>query len=347
MTEKDALHGLSCANCGGIVPIPEGQAIVECPYCQMRSYVRGERGLRRYQVPLRIEHNQALQATKAFFTKSMAIARDLTQKARLQEDFVVYLPFWVKWSRVLGWVFGQEKVGSGKNQRYVPREVKIAQEMTWNGAACDVGEFGVYEIPFTLQTPTEPFNTDQLHDLGMVFEPVGSQSEAEAKAQQDFEKRLSAMASIDRVSQKFVRQMNARLGLVYYPLWVMRYLYRGRSFQVAIDGLTGQVLYGKAPGNTWYRAAMMVLGMAAGAFLMVDVCSLITYFSFASGDDDALGGLVFAFIVAAAGFGLITAGWRRFRYGEVYEFRAGEKKKRRTRRRLVGGVYRAEEVQPG
>lgn len=343
MTDKDALHGLTCPNCGGMVPIPEGQPIVECPFCQMRSYVRGERGLRRYQVPLRINRNQALQSTKTFFTRSMAIARDLPKKAKLQEDFVVYLPFWVKWSRVLGWVFGQEKVGSGKNRRYVPREVKIAQEMTWNGAACDVGEFGVYEIPFTLQTPTEPFDTEQLHDLGMVFEPVGSQSEAEKRAQDDFEKRLSAMASIDRVSQKFVRQMHARMGLVYYPLWVTRYLYRGRSFQVAIDGLTGQVLYGKAPGNTWYRAAAMVLGMAAGAFLMVDVCSLITYFSLAAGDDDALGGLVFAFLVAAAGVGLVTAGWRAFRYGEVYEFRAGEKKKQRTVRKMIGGVYRAAE----
>ena len=339
----DALRGLSCPQCAGIVPIPEGQNIVQCPYCDLRSYVKGETGLRRYQVPLRIQRNQALQATKAFFTKSMAIARDLTQKARLQEDFVVYLPFWVKWSRVLGWVFGQEKVGSGKNQRYVPREVKIAQEMTWNGAACDVGEFGVYEIPFTLQTPTEPFEADQLYDLGMVFEPVGSQSDAEKRAQDDFEKRLSAMASIDRVSQKFVRQMNPRLGLVYYPLWVTRYLYRGRSFQVAIDGLTGQVLYGKAPGNTWYRAAMMVLGMAAGAFLMVDVCSLIAYFSLASGDEDAIGGLVFALLVAAAGAGLIMAGWRRFRYGEVYEFREGEKKKRRTTRKMIDGVHRAME----
>jgi hypothetical protein len=328
-----------------MVSIPEGQAIVACPYCQMRSLVRGERGLRRYQVPLRIQHNQALQATKAFFTSSYAIARDLTQKAKLQEDFVVYLPFWVQWGRVMGWVFGQEKVGSGKNSRYVPREVKIAEDMTWNGAACDVGEFGVTQIPFTTQTPVEPFQSDQLHEAGMVFEPVGSQSDAEKTARADFEARVKKMANIDRVNQTFVRTVAPRLGLVYYPLHILRYLYRGRSFQVAVDGLTGKVLYGKAPGNTWYRAGIMVAGMALGAFLIVDVCSLIAYFSILAGDDDALGGLIFALVAAGAGVAAITAGYRRFRYGEVFEFRAFDKLKRRTDRRMEGGVHRAREIQ--
>ncbi len=346
---SDPLSGLACPNCGGTISIPEGQPIVECPYCQQRSLVRGERGLRRYQVPLRIDRNQALQATRAFFTSSYAIARDLTQKAKLQEDFVVYLPFWVQWARVLAWVFGQEKVGSGKNSRYVPREVKIAEEMTWNGAACDVGEFGVTQIPFTIQTPVEPFQSEQLHNAGMVFEPVGSQSDAEKTALTDFEARVKKMASIDRVNQTFVRTVAPRLGLVYYPLYVLRYLYRGRSFQVAIDGLTGKVLYGKAPGNTWYRAGIMVGGMALGAFLMVDVCSLITWLSLSSNSsgDDALGGLIFAGLAALAGVGAITAGYRRFRYGEVFEFRLLDKFKRRTNRNMEGGVHRAREIQSG
>ncbi|GAB4581751.1 MAG: hypothetical protein Fur0022_45010 [Anaerolineales bacterium] len=341
------LQGLACPNCGGTVPIPEGQPIVICPYCEQRSLVRGERGLRRYQVPLRIDRNQALQATKAFFTSNLAIARDLTQQAKLQEDFVVYLPFWVQWGRVLGWVFGQEKVGSGKNQRYVPREVKIAEEMTWNGAACDVGEFGVTQIPFTTQTPVEPFQSEQLHEIGMVFEPIGAQSDAEKTACADFEARVKQMASIDRVEQMVVRTISPRLGLVYYPLYVLRYLYRGRSFQVAVDGLSGKVLYGKAPGNTWYRAGIMVAGMALGAFLIVDVCALVSYFSIlaASADDDALGGLIFALLAVAAGVGAITTGYRRFRYGEVYEFRGHEKKKRRTQRNMEGGVHRAREIQ--
>src|SRR5690606_41752721 len=49
--------------------------------------------------------------------------------------------------------------------------------------------------------------------------------------------------------------------------WVLRYLYRGRAFQVVVDGYSGKVLYGKAPGNTIYRAAVLVASMAVGALL--------------------------------------------------------------------------------
>ena len=62
MSDKEALHGLACPRCGGVLSIPEGQVIVRCPYCDLRSYVRGERGLRRYQVPQRVQKEIAIQA---------------------------------------------------------------------------------------------------------------------------------------------------------------------------------------------------------------------------------------------------------------------------------------------
>ena len=40
---KDAVHGLSCPRCGGMVPVPEGQVIVICPYCDQRSVVAAAR----------------------------------------------------------------------------------------------------------------------------------------------------------------------------------------------------------------------------------------------------------------------------------------------------------------
>ena len=55
----EATHGLNCPNCGGVVPIPGGQVIVACPYCDMRSFVKGERGIQRYQVPHRVDRKQA------------------------------------------------------------------------------------------------------------------------------------------------------------------------------------------------------------------------------------------------------------------------------------------------
>lgn len=317
-TEPDALQGLTCPKCGGVVPIPEGQEIVQCPYCELRSVVSGERGIRRYQVPCRVERPQAEQALQKFLRSHWAIAFNAQRQAQLTEAFVAYLPFWASWASGLGWAFGEEKVGSGDNEHYEPIEVKIAEEMSWNNAACDVGEFGVTQIPLTDQK-LEPFQAEVLHRTGFVFEPVNAVSDARRMAEDSYRAWIEKKAGLDRQSQLFFQLARERMGLVYYPLWILRYRYRGRAYQVAVDGYSGKVLYGKAPGNTFYRAAILVGGMALGAFLAIDIPSLILSTSRHNDKGDAFG---FAAIIFIAGLGIMGGAYAKFRYGEEYEYRS-------------------------
>jgi hypothetical protein len=104
---------------------------------------------------------------------------------------------------------------------------------------------------------------------------------------------------------------------VYYPLWVLRYTYRQRAFQVVVDGFSGEVLYGKAPGNSLYRAAVLVGGMALGAGVAIDLPWLVI--SGSSNSDHGSG--TFALIAFVAGLGIMYAAYRTFRYGEHYEYR--------------------------
>ena len=96
--------------------------MVICPFCEQRSVVSGERGVRRYQIPLRATREQVLKAFQAFLSSNMAISRDAPAKAELREVLLVHLPFWSAWGRGVAWAFGQERVGSGDNTRYEPRE---------------------------------------------------------------------------------------------------------------------------------------------------------------------------------------------------------------------------------
>jgi hypothetical protein len=159
----------------------------------------------------------------------------------------------------------------------------------------------------------------------MVFEPVGSASGARQEAEASYQTRVQSSAKLDRVGQTFIRYVRKVLGMVYYPLWVLRYQYRGRSFQVVVDGYSGQPLYGKAPGNTLYRAAVLVGGAILGSLLAVDVSAVIFYLA-SQANGDSAGGLFVAGLVAlVAGFGLMFAAYRAFRYGEEYEYRPGKK----------------------
>jgi hypothetical protein len=314
MSEKDALKGLNCPRCGGTVAVPEGQAIVICPFCDLRSVVRGENGVRRYQVPNRIDRHKAEAAFQKFLGSNIAIAGSVKREAQLTEVILVHLPFWTTWGRALGWVLGRKKVRTDKTEHYVPKEVKVAQEMTWNNAACDVGEFGVTQVNLEGR-PLEAFDADGLHQNGMVFEPTTSHGEALQQALNLFENGIVQKANLDQVGQTFVRILRQRQGLVYYPLWVLRYVYRKRTFQVVVDGYSGEILYGKAPGNLYFRAGVLVGGMAGGAFLAVDV----GYLSLDASNGD--NSFWLSLVIFAAGLALMFVSYRRYRYGEHYEFR--------------------------
>lgn len=312
MSEKEALHGLSCPRCGGMIDIPEGQEIVICPFCELRSVVRGDNGIRRYQVPLKINREEAEKAFRGFLTSSMAISGSVRKEAQLTETLVVHLPFWAVWGRAMGWVFGQNIIRTQDKTRYEPKEIRIVEEMTWNGAACEVGEFGVSEI--NLQgRPLEPFDGDSLHHSGMVFEPVGAAGEALQRAQAEFDGRIQSSAHLSQMTQSFVRLIRPRQGLIFYPLWVIRYLYRGRAFQVVVDGFSGEVLYGKAPGNVLYRAAVLVGGMGLGSFITVQGTYLLGQNSQDSPE--------MAFIPLIGGLVMMFFSYRTFRFGEHYEYR--------------------------
>jgi DNA-directed RNA polymerase subunit RPC12/RpoP len=312
----DIITGLSCPNCAGTLSVREGQRIVKCPYCEARSFVRGERGTARYQVARRVEREAAAQAVRGFWS-GYNRAMDLQSRARITELFLVYLPYWRAQSQVAGWVFGQKKVGSGKNSRYEPREAQIMENMEWTGAAGDVAEFGVESVGLA-GTQLAAYDSESLHAEGMVFEPTGSLTDAMDGARGGWVKRAQKKSGLDRLAQTFLRFLRESLAMVYYPLWVARYTYRQRAYQVVVDGHGGKVLYGKAPGNIWFRALMLLGGTALGSFVLVDGLALALAI-IANADKHDEGDLALLVLPFVAGGALIAGGYRLFRWGEEIE----------------------------
>jgi hypothetical protein len=331
MNGKSKAYGLTCPNCGGVVPVPEGARIVTCPFCDMRSMVQGDRGIRRWQVINRMDRTTVTAAVQGFYS-GINKARDLKRQAQLRELFLVYLPYWRVDAFVAGWIFGRVNSGDDSTK---PVEEGIMEHMHWMDAATDVSEFGVHRVTFP-DHEMEPYDSERLHAEGMVFEPVESMSEALSEAKQHFFHKGRSKRSL---KQKFFERfhiLRRKFSLVYYPLWVARYEYRNRSYQVVVDGFEGDILYGKAPGNILYRAATLVGGMAAGTFILVNGTILGGIIISASDDGDSLAVLL---LPLALGIGLIIAGYRRFRYGEEVESVKKRARKLSLGGRQSGGVF--------
>ena len=315
----DVITGLACPNCSGALSVREGQRLVKCPYCGERSLVSGERGVGRYQVERKVDRDHATQAVRGFWS-GLNRAFDLPRRAQITEMFLAYVPYWRAQSQLAGWIFGEVQEGSGNTRHYSPREVQLMLPMDWTGAAGDVAEFGVDSIALA-GTQFKAYDPDALHQEGMVFEPTGSETDARDNAQKDWELRARKQSNLDRVGQTVLHFLRRSLALVYYPLWVGRYSYRNRVYQVVVDGYSGKVLYGKAPGNIYYRALMLVGGTALGSFVLVDGLSLALSLLGSSDSHSGSGSLALLAVPVVAGVGLMYGGYRLFRWGEEIEER--------------------------
>ncbi|WP_374688639.1 hypothetical protein [Promineifilum sp.] len=301
-------QGLICPNCAGVVPVAEGVRVVQCPYCNLHSLVQGERGVRRWQVARRIGRTEAEAAARGFFS-GMRKARDLARTARIDELVLVYLPFWRVEATVAGWLFGRVRKDKDSTK---PDEHYVFESMEWNDAAVDVAEFGVHRI-VVARDDLHPFDSQALHAEAMVFEPSESRTEAQEEARRYFIQRSRNAAGQVKTTYENIQLLRPDFALVYFPVWLIRYSYRNRTYQVVVDGAHGEVMYGKAPGNILYRAMALVAGLAVGNLVLVNGTILA---AMASSDDDSLGLLL---LPIALGIGMILYGYRQFRYGEEVE----------------------------
>lgn len=326
---REQAQGLICPNCAGVVPIAEGVRIVQCPYCDLHSLVQGERGVRRWQVARRIERAGAESAARGFLS-GMRKARDLSRAAKIEEILLVYLPFWRVEATVAGWLFGRVRKDKDETK---PDEHYVFESMHWNDAAVDVTEFGVHRIIVSRQD-LQPFDSQALHAEAMVFEPSESRTAALEEARAHFLYRGRTAAGQTRTTYENIQLLRPEFALVYFPVWLARYSYRNRVYQVVVDGVSGKVMYGKAPGNILYRAAALVAGLAVGNLVLVNGTILA---GMAANDDDSVGLLL---LPIAVGIGLIIYGYRQFRYGEEVEDKPKEFQKAATGpgQGLFGGV---------
>lgn len=316
LTRQEASQGLTCPNCGGVVPIAEGLRVVQCPYCSLHSLIQGDRGVLRWQVERTVDRSAA-EATMRDFLGGVRKARDLRKSAEVSELLLVYLPFWRVEATVAGWLFGRVRKDKDETK---PDESYIFEPMEWNDAALDVSEYGVHRIVVD-RSALKPFDSQRLHAEAMVFEPSESRTAALDEAEKRFRVRTRQESGQSKTFSQKIEFLEPQFALVYYPIWIGRYNYRNRTYQVAVDGVTGDVMYGRAPGSSLYRAAALVVGLAAGNLVLINgtilAGSLID-------DEDGLGLLLLPVLF---GLGLILYGYRSFRFGEEVEDKPREHQK--------------------
>lgn len=320
MEEKkvEVIKGLMCPGCGGTVELREGNNILKCGYCETSLLVMGDEGVIQYNVKSKVPQDEAKAIVKKWFGK-FDKDRKLKDQAEFTEMFLVHIPFWRSLGQVCGWIFGNKihhethtdnKGNVRTTTRKEPVERMVMRDYIWNKAACDVSEFGVQQVDNSgISGNLEPFDISAVEKQGMVFEPTYSRTDANLESEKWMLDQAKRSANIDEVIFQKLHTIGKKLSVVYYPLWVIRYKFKERDYQVVVDGLANKLLYGRAPGSTLFRVSMFIGSLMAGNLL------LTTSLRYYSTDSNNL-----LIVGALAGIALIIYGFLKFRYGgEVVE----------------------------
>lgn len=346
LKKEKVIKGITCPSCSGELDIAEGIRSLNCKYCGSLLVAKGSGTSMRFYVPKKLNRNDAINKAMNWLGSGLAKAKGLKQNSKVTEAFLAYIPYWRVTADIVGWVFGQEKRTRTSNGRtetyYVDVEKKVMRTYDRTYSACDVSELGVKQVNLT-GDEIVPVEMETLQRDGMLFNVVSSEKEAFEFALDQFSSDARASSGVDRVTFEHTDLIRKQISIVYYPLWVIRYTFANRTYQVVVDGEDGSICYGKAPGNNLYRAVIGILGTASGMFLT----TLFGAFAFAGKSDSSVKFAFAVYIISfIIGIILIRKGYKRFRYGGEIEEGTGivvqQPKKKET---TVAGINKSDAME--
>jgi hypothetical protein len=232
-------------------------------------------------------------------------ARDMPKIGKVTEAYPIYLPFWKANTRVAGWICGYEErrrtdsKGNTTVER-IPKEVMVLNDYVFTDIACDPGDLGI-------RTLRNMMGEVGFADFDMIptFEATTSKDDAVTRAKNDALTRAKTGARVPHVTFERLHVFPRSLTMLYYPVWVVRYSYHDRMYMDTVDGVTGKVLSGRAPGDPLFQSMAMTGGAVVGGLIAAG--SLIY--------GSSAGGYEIPSIGVLIGLGVLFLAYRFFRHG--------------------------------
>ncbi len=255
--------GLNCPVCGGAINVMEGEATINCQYCSSLLYVEGDSGVTTISFKNKVTKEGAIAATEKWWHKGFK-ARDLKRTGKVLEAYPIYLPFWNTTVRVAGWVCGYEERthSDGKGHtttERIPKEKMVLEDYAFSEVASDPGDLGLKKLR---NLTGESSFTD--FEMIPTYQATTSKDDATEHSRQEGIARARAEAGVPHITFEQLHTFPKRMSLVYYPVWVIRYDYREKMYISTVDGVTGNVLSGRAPGDPLFQSLAVTAGTSIG-----------------------------------------------------------------------------------
>ncbi|MBN1873160.1 MAG: DUF2975 domain-containing protein, partial [Anaerolineae bacterium] len=318
---------LQCQNCGARTSLPEGHLTHVCPFCGSNRVLQQDTPqdvLRpRFLVPFKIEVDACQQIARDWLGSNWMTPKSLKDVARIANFQGIYLPFWTFDATTKAqW---RAQVGHTRTERYRSGgEWKTRTVTDWRWESGDVQrDFDDWVIPGTAKLSQLLLERIRKFDLLALvpYEPQylagflaqaydvmleSAWEHAREQMREDTRQVCRAQASTSQI-RNFSMSLdfsNESWRYVLLPVYVAVYAYGGESYQVMLNGQTGEIA-GQRPVDWtkvwWVVAALLAPGVLLGILgiitallgvgIVVGIIALVLL---------VVGGIIAAIIVSAA-----------------------------------------------
>jgi hypothetical protein len=239
---------INCPHCGAPVQFQPGEILATCKYCGYTVVIQtGQTFTFEHSMVLNKYDPQTLDdPIQDWMRNGFLKPQDLARKSKILEKNLVYLPFWIVSAEVTSTYKGIfERIAPA-----VVKEGKIEKGYDWLVLARKAATFPTreYEVPLEGKIP---FDFRKIEAFAKVLNSEVDKTQAVELAQQQIEEshRFLIQQDVDRIVEIKTEMKVGQVVYLHAPIWFVKYEYKGKDYQLLIDGATGSKIKGDIPSS--------------------------------------------------------------------------------------------------
>jgi DNA-directed RNA polymerase subunit RPC12/RpoP len=237
---------IKCSHCGAPVEFKPGEIIATCRYCGFNTVIETgqaftfEHSLILNRFDLKSIDGPIQNWMRGGFLKP----GDLAKKSKIAERNLVYVPFWV---------VSVEATSTYKGifERIAPAIIKegtISKEYDWLVLAREASGFPTreYQVPLAGKIP---FDFRKIEGFAKLLNSEMDRDTALEIAKQQIEDhhRFLLQQNVDKIVEIKTEVTAKQEVYLHAPIWFIKYGYKGKVYQLIIEGTVGIALQGDIP----------------------------------------------------------------------------------------------------
>jgi len=239
---------IKCSHCSAPISFEPGEIIATCKYCGYTVVIKTGDAFtfEHSMLQNKYEPTEIEEAIKNWMRAGFLKPSDLARKSRITEKTLIYLPFWIMSVEA-------ESAYKGIFERITPsivKEGKIEKKYDWLVLARKAADFPTREYDVPLKGKV-PYDFRKIEAFAKVLNSEICKNEAVEFAKQEIadHHRYLVKQDVDRlIEMKHEMKVNQTVYL-HAPIWFIKFEYKGKTYQLLMDGATGIVIKGDIPST--------------------------------------------------------------------------------------------------